>query len=51
MQTVPLAVAAQKAGVSWWQARERLLRGEWKGELKDGRWVVEVASIRETAAA
>lgn len=43
--TLGLAEAAQTLRLSWWGARQLLLRGDLKGALIDGRWRVERASL------
>lgn len=42
---VPLALAAQSAGLSWPQAWRLVLRGELEGRKAGGRWVVTRASL------
>jgi hypothetical protein len=42
---IPASPAAQKAGLSSEQMRRRLMRGEIKGELVAGRWLVDAASL------
>jgi hypothetical protein len=42
---VPLALAAQSAGLSWAQAWRLVLRGELEGRKAKGRWVVTRASL------
>lgn len=42
---IPLALAAQSAGLSWAQAWRLVLRGELEGRKAGGRWVVTRASL------
>jgi hypothetical protein len=44
---IPLALAAQGAGLSWSQAWRLVLRGELEGRKVRGRWVVRRASLEK----
>lgn len=44
---IPLALAAQFAGLSWAQAWRLVLRGELEGRKAGGRWVVTRGSLDE----
>jgi hypothetical protein len=44
-KTIPLALAAQRLGVSWTRAWRLVLTGQLEGSKIGGRWVVSAASI------
>ena len=44
---IPLTAAAQRAGLSYQQARDAILQGRLTGELKFGRWIVRVDEALE----
>jgi len=48
---VPLADAAATLRKTWGQAWNLVLTGELKGRKKDGKWLVERASLRTYEAA
>ena len=47
---VPLSLAAQRAGLTWPQAWNAVLRGELRGRKRANRWEVEEASLDEWVA-